>query len=82
MNPSLSISLGGSVFFIEENAYQKLKNYLEQITNSLKNEEDSQEIISDIEYRIAELFSEIMIINSSEEFLQELLNTLGLKSFG
>ena len=47
MNPSLSISLGGSVFFIEENAYQKLKNYLEQITNSLKNEEDSQEIISD-----------------------------------
>ena len=60
MNPSLSISLGGSVFFIEENAYQKLKNYLEQITNSLKNEEDSQEIISDIEYRIAELFSDYL----------------------
>lgn len=60
MNPSLSISLGGNVFFIEENAYHKLKDYLEQIKNSLKNEEDSQEIISDIEYRIAELFTEYL----------------------
>ena len=58
MNKSFSISIGGLAFFIEDTAYDSLKNYLDSIRISLHNEEGSDEIIQDVEQRIAELFKE------------------------
>ncbi len=59
MNKSVSISLGGLSFFIEEDAFQKLQKYLEDVKSSLKTgEEDTSEILKDVESRIAELFKE------------------------
>ncbi|MTG99218.1 MULTISPECIES: PspC domain-containing protein [Myroides] len=57
MNKTLTINIAGLVFHIDENAYQKLDSYLKAIKNSLLKEEQD-EIIHDIEIRIAELFSE------------------------
>ena len=58
MKKTLSINLRGSVFNIDDDAYQLLRNYLNLIERHFGNEEESKEIISDIESRIAELFKE------------------------
>ncbi|MBS1646968.1 MAG: PspC domain-containing protein [Bacteroidetes bacterium] len=55
MNKTININLSGMVFNIEENAYQLLKDYLQAIKNKFKNEEGCDEIIADIEARLAEL---------------------------
>jgi len=48
------------LFHIDENAYQKLQRYLEAIKRSFAGTTGSDEIIADIEARIAELFYEKM----------------------
>lgn len=58
MNKTISINIAGFVFNIEEQAYEKLNRYLESIKRNFKNEEDCDDIMSDIEARIAELFHE------------------------
>ncbi|GIV33815.1 MAG: hypothetical protein KatS3mg031_1350 [Chitinophagales bacterium] len=58
MNKTISINLSGQVFQIDEPAYQELKNYLEAIHKRFADVEGGQEIIADIETRIAELFNE------------------------
>ncbi|WP_268223813.1 PspC domain-containing protein [Sinomicrobium oceani] len=58
MNKTTNINLGGLFFHIDEDAYIKLRNYLEAIKRSFTSSEGSDEIIADIEARIAELFSE------------------------
>lgn len=58
MKKTISINLSGFFFHIDEDAYNHLQNYLEAIKNSLNFEENTPEIIADIEARIADLFSE------------------------
>ena len=57
MNKTISINLGGYFFHIDEDAYQKLTRYFDAIKSSLSYE-GRDEIIKDIESRIAELFQE------------------------
>jgi phage shock protein PspC (stress-responsive transcriptional regulator) len=58
MNKTVNINLGGLVFHIDENAYQKLTNYFEAIKRSLSKTSGQEEILKDIEMRIGELISE------------------------
>ncbi len=55
MNKTIDISLAGLLFHLEESAYYKLKNYLQLVRNSLNSEEDTDEIMNEVEARIAEL---------------------------
>ena len=57
MNKTTSINLGGFFFHIDEDAYNRLNNYLQAVKRSLS-PEGREEIIKDIENRIAELFQE------------------------
>jgi len=57
MNKTISINLGGFFFHIDEDAYQKLTRYFDAVKRSLS-PEGRDEIIKDIESRIAELFQE------------------------
>lgn len=57
MNKTISINLGGFFFHIDEDAYQKLTRYFDAVKRSLS-PEGKDEIIKDIESRIAELFQE------------------------
>ena len=50
------INIGGIIFHIEEDGYDKLKNYLDSVNKYFSSFEDSKEIIDDIEGRIAEIF--------------------------
>jgi phage shock protein PspC (stress-responsive transcriptional regulator) len=56
MNKTISINIGGFVFNIEEDAYQKLYHYLEAVKRNFTATEECEEIMSDIESRIAEIF--------------------------
>jgi phage shock protein PspC (stress-responsive transcriptional regulator) len=61
MNKTVNINLGGLFFHIDENAYQKLTRYFDAIKRSLSNASGQDEIMKDIEMRIAEIFSEQQI---------------------
>lgn len=56
MKKNISINIGGIIFHIEEDGFDKLKNYLDSVNKYFSSFEDSKEIIEDIEGRIAEIF--------------------------
>lgn len=58
MKKVININFQGRVVPIEETAYDILKQYIESLRRYFANEEGRDEIINDIEGRIAELFSE------------------------
>lgn len=60
MNKTIIININGTVFHIEEQAYEILKHYMTGVKRHFFDSEDSLEITTDIENRIAELFSEIL----------------------
>lgn len=60
MNKTIIININGIVFHIEEDAYEVLRNYMTDVQRHFANEEDSIEITTDIENRIAEMFTEIL----------------------
>jgi len=69
MNKTISISLAGFSFIIEEQAYEKLNKYLQALRNSLEKDE-VDEVMYDIEIRIAEIFRENLdkreVVNSDD----------------
>jgi len=69
MNKTVSISLAGFSFIIEEQAYEKLNAYLQALRNSLEKDE-ADEVMYDIEIRIAEIFRENLdkreVVNSDD----------------
>src|SRR5690606_9626545 len=58
MKKVININFQGRVIPIEETAYDILKQYVESLRRFFANEEGKEEIINDIEDRIAELFTE------------------------
>src|SRR3954466_2315337 len=60
MNKTIIININGFIFHIEEDAYEILKNYMTDVKRHFSNSADSLEITTDIENRIAEMFSEIL----------------------
>jgi len=63
MKKTFTISLGHSIFNVEEDAYEILKRYLDSIKNYFQKMENDSEIIRDFELRIAENFSSKMTSN-------------------
>ncbi|MBZ9628542.1 PspC domain-containing protein [Psychroflexus sp. CAK1W] len=61
MNKTININLANVFFHIDEDAFIKLDRYLKTIESYLAKEESKDEILQDIEARIAELFTESMI---------------------
>lgn len=55
MNKTLTINISGIVFNIEEDAYEALKSYLGKIKRHFSSEEGCEEIVADIESRLAEI---------------------------
>lgn len=58
MNKIISINLKGFIFQVEEEAYDRLKQYLEQLNRHFAKDESRLEIIDDIENRLAEMMQE------------------------
>ncbi len=80
MNKTVNINLAGIFFHIDEEAYGKLQRYLAAIKRSFAGMQGEDEIIADIEARIAELFSdkikdERQVIGTKE--LDEVIAVMG-----
>jgi len=58
MNKIFNINLGGYPFTIDDDAYRSLDKYLNTIKRHFSKSEGCDDIIADIEIRIAELFNE------------------------
>lgn len=72
MKKTVNINLAGTFFHIDEDAYGKLNRYLDAIKRSFSDPQGQDEIIRDIESRIAELFSEKVESKSQVISLKEL----------
>jgi phage shock protein PspC (stress-responsive transcriptional regulator) len=72
MNKTVNINLAGTFFHIDEDAYGKLTRYLNAIKRSFSDPQGRDEIIKDIEARIAELFSEKIDANKQVITIKEL----------
>lgn len=57
MKKNININLQGIIFHIEEDGYEQLGRYLSSIRNYFSSYEGHEEIVADIEARIAEIFS-------------------------
>ena len=81
MNKTININLGGFFFHIDEDAFQKLKRYLDAISKSLSDDpQGKNEIIADIEARISELLSERItdarqVVNEGD--IEEIIKIMG-----
>jgi phage shock protein PspC (stress-responsive transcriptional regulator) len=58
MKKVININFSGRLINIEEDAYTSLQSYIESLKKYFSNEEGQEEIIADIENRIAEIFYE------------------------
>lgn len=58
MKKTLTANISGTVFHIEEDAYDRLHRYLNTIRGQFTGSDGREEIMADIESRIAELFTE------------------------
>ena len=80
MNKTIDISLAGILFHLDDNAYYKLKKYLKSVRQSIQQPEDIDEVIHEIEARIAELLMQKQkspqhVIN--EKHIDEVISVLG-----
>lgn len=80
MDKTIKINLAGAIFQISEDGFEILRDYLQTITNRLKNVPGGGEMIEDIESRIGEIFQtgpswKTGVI--SREDVEEMIKTMG-----
>ncbi len=79
MKKTLTANISGMVFYLDEDAYNKLGAYLSTLRRHFSKEEGSDEIVSGIEGRIAEMFDqkvsgqkEVISIGDVDEIIRQL----------
>lgn len=80
MNKTVTINIAGMVFHIEEDAFERLKSYLDSLRHKFSAEEGRDEILADIESRIAEILTvkkgparEVVIMSD----IEDVISTMG-----
>lgn len=81
MNKTIIININGIIFHIEEDAYDFLREYMTGVKRHFAYTPDSDEITTDIENRLAEMFSERLSTDNSQVitmlYVQELTAQMG-----
>lgn len=80
MKTTVTINLGGFIFHIDDDAYEVLHSYLIALERQFTNETDYKEILSDIESRLAELFTETLANKKdviSKEDVAKIISIMG-----
>ncbi|RZM25728.1 MAG: PspC domain-containing protein [Pedobacter sp.] len=81
MKKTLHINIGNSITLIEEDAYEMLTVYLNEVKFHFAKSVDNFEIVTDIENRIAELFGEMLAVQQKKvisiEDVQEIIRQMG-----
>lgn len=80
MKKIININLSGRVVPIEDSAYESLQRYIESLRRYFANEEGRDEIINDIESRIAELMNDKIKKGAgaiTDSDVEEIINSMG-----
>jgi len=80
MKKTLKIKIGGVVFNIDEDAYDILKSYLDSLKDHFRSMEEGNEVIDDIEIRIAEIFEQKVGDHKdviTKEDVQDMIDIMG-----
>ena len=75
MNETRTINLNGLVYHIDNDAYQTLKEYLQDIEMRLP-ANDRQEVMTDIEARIAELFQKVLFAKNAQVITLDMVRSI------
>lgn len=77
MKKNITINLFGSLYAIDEDAYELLRNYLDNMRSYFSNKEDGNEIATDIESRVGELLSELKAGGVEAISIEHIENIIG-----
>src|SRR6187551_2928807 len=80
MEKIININMAGRVIAIEDKAYTRLKTYIESLHGFFVGQEGEDEIMNDIESRIAELMEEKIRRGSAaidEAAVEEIIGSIG-----
>lgn len=78
MKKTLTINISGIIFHIDEDAYDKLNAYLDTLKLHFSNTQGKDEIIADIEGRIAELLQERITDSKQVITIEDISEVIGL----
>jgi phage shock protein PspC (stress-responsive transcriptional regulator) len=83
MKKTLTVNLNNIVFHIDDDAYEMLQTYLHEIADHFQSDDEKNEIMNDIEARIAELFNEKLqknknVVNLTD--VEEIIEIMGKPS--
>lgn len=80
MKKTVTINISGIIFHIDEDAYDRLNRYMSRLKRHFSRMEGRDEIITDIESRIAELLQEKIVDNKQVitiEDIEEIVKMMG-----
>jgi phage shock protein PspC (stress-responsive transcriptional regulator) len=78
MNKTVTINISGIIFHIEEDAYDSLSKYLVTIKGYFSNTDGGNEIMSDIEARIAELLQAKINVSKQVILMSDVEHVMGV----
>jgi phage shock protein PspC (stress-responsive transcriptional regulator) len=76
MKKTFSVNLGNRVYSIDDDAYNKLKEYLDRIESYFSDQKEREDIINDIETRISELFAERLSVSKQVITLNDVTDVI------
>lgn len=80
MKKTTSITIGGIVLHIDEDAFDLLNNYINSLNRHFEKDPEKAEILNDIEQRLAELLSEQLPdkgYSVKKEYVENAIRTMG-----
>jgi phage shock protein PspC (stress-responsive transcriptional regulator) len=78
MKKTLSINISGFVFHIDEDAYEKLHRYLEAIKFHFRGFKGKEEVISDVEARVAEILQQKLSASKEVITIEDVEEVVGI----
>ncbi len=81
MKKTFTINISGTVFHIDDDAYERLNNYITQVNRHFGDDAEAREIVEDIESRISELFQERIKDGSeviTKDQVEEIIRIMGM----
>ncbi len=78
MKKTIDLNISGIAFHLDEDAYAKLKKYLDEINKHFSNKKGHADIINDIENRIAELFQQKLSAKKQVISIEDVEEVIGI----
>ena len=75
MKKTIDANIGGMAYKLDEDAFERFNSYLNDVSSRL-NDADRQEVLEDIEARVAELLNKQILLSSLEVVSKTMIETI------